>query len=106
MKEKIHPRSFGTHDGSFHADEVTACALLLLFGIREKLGAFLLVIVLVPTTILMQPFWFAEGSERDMQIALFLRDMAILGGLLVVTLHGAHGEVATFRDEDSFSKMS
>ncbi|MBS0649692.1 MAG: MYG1 family protein, partial [Verrucomicrobia bacterium] len=25
------PRSCGTHDGSFHADEVTACALLLLF---------------------------------------------------------------------------
>lgn len=24
------PRSFGTHDGTFHADEVTACALLLL----------------------------------------------------------------------------
>jgi uncharacterized UPF0160 family protein len=28
--EKI-PRSFGTHDGSFHADEVTACALLLFY---------------------------------------------------------------------------
>ncbi len=25
------PRSFGTHDGTFHADEVTACGLLLLF---------------------------------------------------------------------------
>lgn len=25
------PKSFGTHDGSFHADEVSACALLLLF---------------------------------------------------------------------------
>lgn len=25
-------RSFGTHNGSFHADEVTACALLLLFN--------------------------------------------------------------------------
>ena len=24
--------SFGTHDGSFHADEVTACSLLLAFG--------------------------------------------------------------------------
>lgn len=24
-------RSFGTHDGTFHADEVTACALLLLY---------------------------------------------------------------------------
>jgi len=25
-------RSFGTHDGTFHADEVTACALLLMFN--------------------------------------------------------------------------
>jgi len=31
MTEKIVPRSFGTHDGSFHADEVTACALLIIF---------------------------------------------------------------------------
>jgi uncharacterized UPF0160 family protein len=30
------PRSFGTHDGSFHADEVTACALLLLFGMIDR----------------------------------------------------------------------
>lgn len=28
----MEPRSLGTHDGSFHADEVTACSLLLLFG--------------------------------------------------------------------------
>ena len=28
---EIKPRTLGTHDGSFHADEVTACALLLLF---------------------------------------------------------------------------
>lgn len=32
-------RSFGTHDGTFHADEVTACSLLLLFDRidREKI---------------------------------------------------------------------
>lgn len=29
-------RSFGTHDGTFHADEVTACALLLLFDRIDK----------------------------------------------------------------------
>lgn len=28
-------RSFGTHDGTFHADEVTACALLLLFNLID-----------------------------------------------------------------------
>lgn len=35
MKHSRIPRSFGTHDGSFHADEVTACALLLLFDIID-----------------------------------------------------------------------
>jgi len=34
-KTKVE-RSFGTHDGSFHGDEVTACALLLLFGIIDR----------------------------------------------------------------------
>ncbi len=29
-------RSVGTHDGSFHADEVTACALLVLFGLVDR----------------------------------------------------------------------
>jgi len=29
-------RELGTHDGSFHADEVTACSLLLLFGRIDK----------------------------------------------------------------------
>lgn len=29
-------RSVGTHDGSFHADEVTACALLLLFDLVDQ----------------------------------------------------------------------
>lgn len=28
-------RSFGTHDGTFHADEVTACAFLLLFNLID-----------------------------------------------------------------------
>lgn len=29
-------RSFGTHDGTFHADEVTACALLLVFDLIDR----------------------------------------------------------------------
>lgn len=29
-------RSFGTHDGVFHADEVSACALLLLFDLIDR----------------------------------------------------------------------
>jgi len=29
-------RSFGTHDGSFHADELSACALLLVFDLIDR----------------------------------------------------------------------
>lgn len=29
-------KSFGTHNGSFHADEVTACALLLMVGLIDR----------------------------------------------------------------------
>ncbi|NGX44152.1 MAG: hypothetical protein K1060chlam3_00316 [Candidatus Anoxychlamydiales bacterium] len=36
MEKEIIKRSFGTHDGSFHADEVCACALLLLFDLIDK----------------------------------------------------------------------
>lgn len=36
MESQKIPRSFGTHDGTFHADEVTACALLLLFGLVDR----------------------------------------------------------------------
>lgn len=36
MDRDFIPRSCGTHDGSFHADEVTACALLLLFNLIDE----------------------------------------------------------------------
>jgi len=35
-KRTLISRSCGTHDGSFHADEVTACALLLLYDLIDK----------------------------------------------------------------------
>ncbi|MFA5250020.1 MAG: MYG1 family protein [Parachlamydiales bacterium] len=32
----VRAKSFGTHDGNFHADEVTACALLVSFGLIRR----------------------------------------------------------------------
>jgi uncharacterized UPF0160 family protein len=36
IDENIVLRSCGTHDGTFHADEVTACALLIVFNLVDK----------------------------------------------------------------------
>jgi len=36
MKDRVVLRSIGIHDGAFHADEVAACALLVLFNLADK----------------------------------------------------------------------
>jgi uncharacterized membrane protein YphA (DoxX/SURF4 family) len=64
-------------------------ALLLLLGVKEKIGAALLLLMLIPTTILYHQFWFVDGSEKELQQVMFLKNLAILGGLILVIIHGA-----------------
>ena len=63
-------------------------ALLVLLGVKEKLGAWLLVLFLIPTTIVMHQFWFVAEVLREQQLTHFLKNLAILGGLLVIILQG------------------
>ncbi|MEI6243314.1 MAG: DoxX family protein [Chlamydiota bacterium] len=55
--------------------------LMLVFGWQIRLGAFLLVLVFLPTIILFHPFWFLDGTTREISFNLFMRELAILGGL-------------------------
>ena len=64
-------------------------ALLLLLGVKEKMGAALLLLVLIPTTILFHQFWFVEPSQKELQQVMFLKNLAIIGGLILVLLQGA-----------------
>lgn len=66
-----------------------AGSLLLLLGIREKFGAALLLAMLIPTTLLFHQFWFVESSMKEIQQAMFLKNLAIMGGLILVLLYGA-----------------
>jgi len=61
---------------------------LLLIGIRVRLGAFLLIVVLIFTTLLSHYFWVLEGEQRSLQLIQFLKNLAILGGLLNVIAFG------------------
>lgn len=65
--------------------------LLLFFGIKEKFGSFLLIFYLLPASIVLHPFWFLHSMDREVAVAFFLKDLAILGGLLLVMVHGAKG---------------
>lgn len=63
--------------------------LLLMLGVREKFGAALLFIQLLPMTVIYHQFWFMDVINPELQQLLFLKNSAILGGLLMVMLFGA-----------------
>jgi uncharacterized membrane protein YphA (DoxX/SURF4 family) len=59
--------------------------VLLATGVMSRLAAAALAVSLVPTTIAGHPFWEIEDPvNRSRQQTQFLKNMAILGGLLVV----------------------
>ncbi len=62
---------------------------MILFGIREKLGAWLLILFLIPSTLLFHSFWFLEGVSKVIEANIFFKNTAILGGLMLVVIHGA-----------------
>jgi putative oxidoreductase len=62
--------------------------LLIFLGLWVRLGSLLLIIFLIPTTIAFHHFWQLQGADREMQMIHFMKNVSILGGLLVVLALG------------------
>jgi putative oxidoreductase len=66
-----------------------AGGLSLLLGYHTKLGAWLLVVFLVPVTVLMHAFWaVSDPAMLSLQLTLFMRNLMMLGGALFVARVG------------------
>lgn len=63
--------------------------LSVLFGLKARYGAALLALYLVPVTFVFHSFWGFAGAERQMQLISFLKNLALIGGLMGVVRHGA-----------------
>jgi len=63
--------------------------LLILIGYRAKLGAVLLLCYWIPVTLIVHSFWDAPEDIRRVQSILFMKDIAIIGGLLMLLVHGS-----------------
>ncbi len=57
--------------------------LALLTGIHARLAAMILFIYLIPVSLVMHNFWTAPAGAAQMQQVQFLKNLAILGGLLL-----------------------
>ncbi|MEN9654910.1 MAG: hypothetical protein RL235_1022 [Chlamydiota bacterium] len=63
--------------------------LLLLLGVQEKWGASLLILFLIPATVLFHAFWLFDDVEAPVQSIMFLKNLGLMGGLMMVLLYGA-----------------
>ncbi len=67
-----------------------AGALSILVGYRAKIGAWLLVFFLVPVTPAMHNFWAVhDPMMMQIQLVMFLKNVSILGGALLISRFGA-----------------
>ncbi len=66
-----------------------AGGLSVLLGYQTRLGAWLLTLFLVPVTLVMHNFWAApDVNAFQVERALFLRNVALLGGALLIAYFG------------------
>lgn len=64
--------------------------LSILLGYRARLGAWLIVVFLVPVTLTMHAFWRIEDPMMaQLEQAMFMKNVAILGAALIMTQFGA-----------------
>lgn len=68
---------------------LTIGGLMVLLGYRSSLGALLLLLYWVPTTFIVHSFWNDPPEVVRMQSILFMKNIAITGGLLVVLVNGS-----------------
>ena len=62
--------------------------LLVLLGIKVRLGAFLLILFLIPTSFLFHHFWFLKGTDAQLHMVMFLKNLSILGALFIFLANG------------------
>ena len=64
--------------------------LSIALGYKAKWGAWLLVLFLVPVTIALHNFWAApDAATAQIQQAMFLKNLSMIGGALLITHFGA-----------------
>jgi putative oxidoreductase len=60
-----------------------------LLGYRAKVGAWLIALFLVPVTLMMHKFWTVhDPMMAQLQMVMFMKNVAILGGALLISQLG------------------
>ena len=62
--------------------------IFLLIGYRPRFAVTLLLIYWIPVTFMVYQFWDAPEGTKNIQTVNFLKNIAIIGGLIHILIHG------------------
>ena len=65
-----------------------AGGLMVFLGLWTRLGALLLFLFMIPVTLVFHHFWQLQGPDRMLQMMMFMKNVSIIGGLLIVLAYG------------------
>lgn len=68
----------------------TLGGLSIALGYKAKLGGLLIILFLIPVTFMMHRFWtISDPMEQRINMIMFMKNMSMLGGALLITYFGA-----------------
>lgn len=68
--------------------------LFILLGFKVRFGSILLILFIVPVTLIMHPFWLMSDPEKMIQMTMFMKNLSILGGLMILAAKGGENETS------------
>ena len=71
--------------------------LMLVLGWRARWGAVALLVFTALAALLFHNFWSVPAEQAQIQMIMFMKNIAIMGGLLFVVLHGS-GKLSLGKD--------
>jgi putative oxidoreductase len=63
--------------------------LAILTGFHTRVASWIVFLFLIPTTLLFHNFWAMQGADRLDNLGHFQKNLAIMGGLLILATFGA-----------------
>jgi len=67
-----------------------AGSISIILGFKARLGAWLIILFLIPVTLMMHNFWtITDPMMRQMQMAMFMKNISMLGGALIIAYFGS-----------------
>ncbi|CDR33042.1 DoxX family protein [Criblamydia sequanensis] len=66
-------------------------SISVILGYKTRIGALLLILFLIPTTLIFHNFWGLPAEEASLQQIMFMKNLSILGGLILLVSAGPGG---------------